>query len=330
MTVLYLDMQGGRLQKDGGEYRVGLRDQEWRFPTHQVERVVLMGNIQLSTQVMAHFMEQSIPVSFLSSRGRYKGALTPVSHANVNLRMQQYDCVRDDARSLPLARWFVIGKIRNGKEMLCRKLKDSGIDSGKVRKDLKGWMDSAGRVQNMSRLRGMEGMAARTYFDAFTDVLKETPFQWQGRNRRPPKDPVNSMLSLGYGMLVNELISAIEVAGLDIHVGFLHGGELHSDYGKPSLALDMMEEFRYLVDRLVFRLLGSGEFDLNDFETIAGACKLKKSLRQRFFTEWETLMHSQIRYDHRRLAYRMIIAEQVALLSRVLLGQTSEYRPFMP
>ncbi len=331
MPALYLDAQGAYLHKDGGEYLVKSRGTEQRFPTAQVDRVIVLGNVQLSTQVMAHLMDAAIPVYFLSSRGRYRGRLSSVSHANVRLRMNQYECIRTPKLAMSYARWFVIGKIRNGKEFICRRLSDAGHDSSDLRNTLKNWMDSAGRTHSVVRLRGFEGMAARDYFQGFSKLFSDSPFVWKGRNRQPPRDPINSMLSLGYTLLLNECISAIEVIGLDVHAGMLHGGEEHSDYGKPSLALDLMEEFRYLVDRLVVRLMLSGDFMMGDFERAQnGGCYLKPTMRKVFFTAWELLMQSPIKYDHRRLDYRLIIGEQANLMARALQDESIEYRAFLP
>jgi len=331
MPALYLDAQGAYLRKDGGEYLIRHDDEEQRFPAAQVERVILLGNVQLSTQVMATLLESGIPVCFLSSHGRYRGRLSPATHANVRLRMKQYACVREATLALPFARWFVIGKIRNSKEFICRRMNDAGYDSSGLREKLKGWMESAGRTHHMDRLRGFEGMAARDYFHVFELLFAKTPFQWNGRNRQPPRDPINGMLSMGYTLLLNEAIAAIESIGLDMHAGLLHGGEEHSDYGKPSLALDLMEEFRYLVDRLTIRLLMSGKYMPRDFKkTTNGGCYLRPHLRKIFLAEWERLMQSPVKYDHRRLGYRMIIAEQANLLARALQDESIEYRSFMP
>jgi CRISPR-associated protein Cas1 len=331
MPALYLDAQGAYLRKDGGEYIIQHKQQEQRFPAAQVERVIVLGNVQLSTQVMASLLESGIPVCFLSSHGRYRGRLSPATHANVRLRMKQYECVRESTLAMPYARWFVIGKIRNSKEFICRKLGDAGHDSSGLRKSLKNWMDSAGRTHSIERLRGFEGMAARDYFQAFERIFAGSVFLWKGRNRQPPRDPINGMLSLGYTLLLNECISAIEAIGLDLHAGMLHGGQEHSDYGKPSLALDLMEEFRYLVDRLVMRLLLSGNYLPKDFEkTPNGGCYLRGKIRKDFFSAWESLMQSPIKYDHRRLGYRLIIGEQANLLARALQDENIEYRAFMP
>jgi len=331
MPALYLDAQGASLRKDGGEYVVHHKKSEQRFPQAQIERIILLGNIQLSTQVMADVLRHDIPVCFLSSRGQYRGRLTSSSHANVGLRLKQYDCIRDHMLALPYARWFVIGKIRNGKELIARKFNDLGIHTKPIRASLKRWMDKAGRTHDMQRLRGFEGMAAREYFQCFAQIFQDSPFSWQGRSRRPPRDEINALLSLGYTLLLNECISAIESIGMDVYAGLLHGGTEHSDYGKPALALDTMEEFRYLVDRLVMRLLLSGMLMPADFEQTAhGGYRLSPSARKIFFGEWESLMVSPIKYDHRRLGYRLIIGEQANLLARALQDESIDYRPFMP
>jgi len=331
MPALYLDMQGAVLHKESGDFVIRKGSLSQHVPKAQIERVIVLGNVQLTTQVIADVLYHQVPVFFLSSHGRYRGSLTATSHANVRLRMRQYACVREETLALPFARWMVIGKIRNLKEMLGRRLKDAGVDAAAMRKQLKYWMNAAGRTRSLDKLRGIEGMAARDYFQHFPTLFSGSVFVWQGRNRRPPKDPINAMLSLGYTMLLQECVSAIEVLGLDVHAGLLHGGLSQSDYGQPSLALDLMEEFRYLVDRLMFRLLLSGEYDLEDFEySSQSACFLSGALRKIFFSEWELLMQSPIKYDHRRLGYRLIIAEQASLLARCLQDEGLAYRPFMP
>ena len=156
MPALYLDAQGASLRKDGGEYVVHYKDTKQCFPQSQIERIILLGNIQLSTQVVADVLHHHIPVCFLSSKGQYRGRLTSTSHANVGLRLKQYDCIREDMLALPYARWFVIGKIRNAKELIGRKFNDMGLDSKPIRSRLKRWMDKAGRTHDMQRLRGFE------------------------------------------------------------------------------------------------------------------------------------------------------------------------------
>ncbi len=331
MPALYIDAQGAYLRKRGGEYLIQHDNHEIRFPAAQVERVLLLGNIQLSTQVMAELLESGVPVCFLSSHGRYRGRLSPAMHANVHLRMKQYEFVRESSLRLPVARWFVLGKIRNSKEFICRRLSDSGCDSADLRSKLKAAMEMAGRTHDLDRLRGFEGHAAHEYFAAFADVFRGSRFYWRGRNRQPPRDPVNAMLSLGYTLLMNETISAIEAIGMDVYAGMLHGGVSQSEYGKPALALDLMEEFRYLVDRMVIRLTLGKLVDPNHFEKTAnGGCYMRVESRKVFFSQWEGVMRSLLKYDHRRLSYRQIIGEQAALLARALTVEDIEYRPFMP
>jgi len=331
VPALYIDVQGAYLRKLDGEYLIEHKGEVTRFPSAQVDRIVLMGNVQLSTQVVASLLNDSIPVCFLSSHGSYRGRLSPAEHSNVNLRISQYTSMRDPALRLPLARWFVIGKVRNCKAFICRRLADAGIDNVALRKQLNRMMFSAGRVQNTEKLLGIEGVAARHYFDVFKALLAGTGYEWHGRNRRPPRDPINAMLSLGYTLLLNETIAACEIAGMDVFAGMLHGGDEHSEYGQPALALDLMEEFRYLVDRLVLRLVTSRAIEPDRFALNQnGACTMTPGARKKFYTEWESLLRSPVRYDHRRLSYRQIISEQVNLLARTFEHADVEYRPFMP
>jgi len=333
VPALYVDAQGAVLGMAGGRVVIRHRGAALDYPAAQVDRVLLFGNVQISTQAMAGFLEAGVPVLFLSARGRFRGRLAPAAHANVRLRMRQYEAARQDALALPLARWFVIGKIRNNKEFLCRRLRDAGrgADAERLRASLKSWMDSAGRTRDIERLRGFEGMAAREYFQGFGELVAGAPFRWNGRNRQPPRDPLNAMLSLGYTLLLGECVSAIEALGMDVHAGFLHGGREHSEYGKPALALDLMEEFRWWVDRLVVRLALGGGAERGDFErTPSGGVFLKAAMRKRFFAAWEERMNARVKYDHRRLSCRAIVGEQAARLARALEDEDAEYRPFMP
>ncbi len=332
MPALYLDSQGARLKKQDGTYVVCHQQNQHQFPASQVERILLLGNVQLSTQVVNDALRRGIPVYFLSSRGQYRGKLTAATHANVGLRMRQYTCAQDRVACLSYARWFVIAKIRNCKELIARKLKAMRLPRhAHIRNQLKRYMYQAGRAQSIDQLLGIEGTAARLYFQCFTSVFAHTDFTWQGRNRRPPKDPINAMLSLGYTLLLNECVTALESIGLDIYAGFLHGGLKHSDYGKPALALDLMEEFRYLVDRLTMRLLVCEGFSPEDFEIDPNqGCAMRPKARKAFFTAWEALMQSQILYDHRRLSYRQIIGAQAQLLARALQDKHLPYSPFTP
>jgi len=329
MPALYIDAQGACLRRRDGEFIVSHRGAESAYPQGQVERVLLLGNVQVSTQALATLMQQNTPVVFLSTRGRLRGRLARPTHANVRLRMRQYDTARDEPRSLALARMFVLGKVRNGKEALARAMDRQGMAAGEFRDGMRRWMDAAMRATTLERLRGIEGMAARDHFAVFSRLLEGTPFPWRGRNRRPPRDPANAMLSLGYTLLLAECESALESVGCDVYAGLLHGGTEQAEYGKPALALDLMEEFRWLVDRMSLRLLRDAK--PAQFERAPnGGCFLKPEMRRRFFGEWENLMVSRVRYDHRRLGYREIIGEQAALLARALMDEEAAYRPFMP
>lgn len=329
MPALYVDIQGARVARRDGEIVVSFADREQRYPQAQVERLVLLGNVQVTTQVLAACMDRGVPVMFLTMHGRLRGRVAGSAHANVRLRMRQYEVVRDEPRALAVARWFVLGKVRNAKEFLAEKLARCGKETRPFRERMKGFMNAAMHTTSMERLRGIEGMAAREVYGVFGDLLTATPFRWRGRNRRPPRDPVNAMLSLGYTLLRFECEAAAESVGLDIYAGLLHGGQKHAEYGKPALALDLMEEFRWLVERLVLRL--AKEMRGTDFErTPDGGCSLKVVGRRRFFAAWERLMDTRVRYDaRRRLSWRAVIGEQAARLARAF-AEDETYRPFMP
>ncbi len=329
MPALYVDVPGAYVRRREGEILVVCHGREECYPQAQVERLMVFGNVQVSTQTLRALAERGVYVGFVSTYGRLWGRLMGSPHANVRLRMRQYEVVRDEPRSLAIARWFVLGKVRNAKEFLAKAMNRRGLDASPFRERMKRWMQAAIHTTSLERLRGIEGNAAQDAYEIFGRLLANTPFAWRGRNRRPPRDPVNAMLSLGYTLLGFECAAALDSVGLDIYAGLLHGGLEQAEYNKPALALDLMEEFRWLVDRLVLRL--AQEIAPDAFARAPeGRCLLKPTARKRFFAAWEDLMTTQVRYDRRRLSYRAIIGEQAARLARALGEDTPNYRPFMP
>lgn len=330
MGVLYFDAQDARLHLENGQYVVK-KDKQIiaAFPEQQVDGLMVLGNAQLTTQAIAKMLKAKVPVSFLSSGGQLRGHLVSPEHNHVRLRMRQYDHVRDPALRMVLARQFVIGKIVNSKTFVCRRLKDAGHDDAPLRHALNRSLRMANGCYKLKNLLGIEGNAAKLVFDSFPLILAGSAFAWHGRNSRPPKDPVNAMLSFGYTLLANEVQSALAAIGLDVYAGLSHGGAGQTSYGQPALALDVMEEFRVLVDRLTLRLITSGKVLPQGFAPgEQGGCLMDNATRRVFFSAWQALLKQAVLYEQRRLMYRQIIGEQAALLARALLDDHIQYRPF--
>jgi len=240
--------------------------------------------------------------------------------------MAQYRAATDEEESIRLARCFVSGKLRNQRTLVRRNGRD--VDQILVGR-LRALRRSAERATTAESLLGTEGAAGRAYFQAFPSMLRgETGlFDFEGRNRRPPRDPVNAMLSFAYSMLVKDVLVTLIGVGFDPYLGFYH----RPKYGRPALALDMMEEFRPIVaDSVVIGLVNTGEIRPVDFIERAGSVALTESGRKRLIGAYErrldqTVIHPIFGYT---VSYRRVLEIQARLLGRVLLGEIERYPPF--
>jgi CRISPR-associated protein Cas1 len=238
--------------------------------------------------------------------------------------MEQFAAAAEPGRSLALARQFVVGKIRN-----CRTLLRRHLDDGQAIVDqLADLAQRAADADDAGSLLGFEGMAAKGYFAGFARLLKgDQAFNIEGRNRRPPRDPVNALLSFVYAILVKELTLAVHAAGFDPMLGFYH----RPRYGRPSLALDLAEEFRPLVaDSVVLTLVNNGEVSPASFLHRAGAVALTDAGRRAVLAAFERRMDTLVTHPvfGYRISYRRVLEVQARLLGRTLLGEAAEYPSF--
>lgn len=294
----------------------------------ETSQLCLMGNVQISTQAVIELCRRGIPVVHLSTGGWYYGMTTGPMHKNVELRIHQYRTVTDPTRSLALAKRFVATKIRNCRTMLRRNAEGLG---DAVLKDLQNLAQSACEVESIESLLGIEGSAARVYFESLPLMLKGDKctdgFSFETRNRRPPKDPVNAMLSLAYSLLVKDLTVTVAAVGFDPYLGFYH----RPRYGRPSLALDLMEEFRPLIaDSTVIGVINTGVVTVSDFIKAGGGVNLKPNARKAFIQAYERRMDQLIRHPifGYQISYRQVLEVQARLLGRHLSGEISEYPEF--
>lgn len=326
---LYVQHPGARVAKDGDCLKITDRDQvlgEARIG--EISQLVLFGQAQASTQVIQELARREIPVVYLSSGGWFYGLTTGLPHKNVELRRQQYAAAGDRARCLSLARRFVHVKIANCRTVL-RRNHASAPDS--VLQDLKVDQQHAAQAESLEELLGIEGTAARRYFSEFGGMLKAAGgvarFEFDGRNRRPPRDPVNALLSLVYAMLAREWTVTLHSVGLDPYLGFFH--QVH--YGRPALALDLMEEFRPLIgDSAVLTAINNGEVRESDFIVRMGGVALTPEGRRRFIETYERRMGQEITHPvfGYQISYRRVLEVQARLLGRSLLGEIPEYPAF--
>jgi CRISPR-associated protein Cas1 len=330
VAYLYLTEQGAVLRKSGDRFLVEKDDEILLdLPYHKLESVLLFGNIQVTTQAMAELLEKGVNLSLFSRQGMYRGALEPARGKNVDLRLAQFEHHRDAQRSLATARALVAAKIRNGLSVLARYREKNEVtpEFEERRKALEESAATAAQAPDIAALDGVEGAAARNYF-ALLMQFNRSGLEWPGRVKHPATDPLNALLSLTYTLLMQELGALLEGAGLDPYVGFLH----QIDYGRPSLALDLMEAFRHPVaDRLVLTLVNRKVLEAEDFSP-AGEGKgvfLQPKAMKRFFAQYEQWMLDRPGRDQagpRRPHFRDSLKREVEKLVQTLRAA----EPFLP
>ncbi len=289
-------------------------------------QLVLLGTVQVSTQALWELAERGIPILYLSYAGWFRAATWGIGSKNIDLRRVQFRHAEGDA-ALPLARAFVAGKLRNARTLLRRNGEE--VEESRLHR-LEALARQALEADSIGSLLGVEGLGSRLYFEVFASMLKgagRLDFDFQGRNRRPPLDPVNALLSFAYALLAKDCFVAALGVGFDPYLGFLH----QPRYGRPSLALDLMEEFRPLIaDSAVLRALNNGELGPRDFVTRGPAVGLTKNARKRFIRGYERRMAQEVRHPvfGYKVRYRQVLEIQARLLGRVLTGEIPDYPSF--
>ncbi len=288
---LYITEQGAVVRKSGErlliekDSRVALD-----LPYHRLESVLIFGNVQITAHAMGEMLEKGVTLSLFSRHGSFRGALVPPEHRNIQLRISQHDLYRDEARSLAAAASVVDAKLANCIWVLerFRARRPDGEATDRGLQALQSARSSLDGAKDHSSMLGVEGAAARAYFEALMDY-NTSGFPWLGRRKHPATDPVNALLSLTYTLLTQELNGLLEAAGLEPGLGVLHEPE----YGRPALALDLLEPFRSPVaDRFVLALLNRGCFAQADFEQSGQSqpCHLTHDALKRYFGSWEKWM----------------------------------------
>lgn len=323
MATLYLTQQGATLHKEQNRLVVEYEDQVIaEMHDFKVERVIVFGNVQLTSQAIGFLLERGIDTTFLSLRGKLKGRLAPLESKNIALRLRQFERTREPQFALAVARAIVAGKVTNCSEVLARHQRNHA--EGNFTREIEQLAAMARRATKESAtesLRGVEGQAAAVYFVGFAKMLRRG-LTFTKRNRRPPTDPVNSLLSFGYALVYNETISALVSVGCDAYLGFYHTPH----FGRCSLALDLLEEFRPVIaDRLALNLINREVFKLADFQKAEdGGVYLKEESRKRFLREYERTLSSEFtdRKTNERTSFRRAIYQQALRMQRTILQGT--------
>ena len=324
---MYVQAQGGIVGKSGDNLTVRVKGQKIASARLlDVSNLSIFGNAQVTAQATREMLDRNIPICHFTYGGWLKGVTHGIGHKNVELRMSQFAAAGDRIRSLSIAREMVIAKLRNSRVMLRRNHPDA---PPAALKEIARLSRSARKADSLQTLLGIEGAAASVYFANFGAMIRaeDSEFDFRVRTRRPPKDPVNAVLSFLYSMLIKQaLVSAISV-GFDPYMGFYH----QPKYGKPALALDLAEEFRPIVaDSAALTLFNNAELKPPDFIRRSGAVSLTQEGRKAVIRAFERRMDTLIRHPlfGYSISYRRIMEVQARLLGRHVLGELKKYPAF--
>ncbi|MBD3174192.1 MAG: CRISPR-associated endonuclease Cas1 [Armatimonadia bacterium] len=324
--ILYITGQGTSVGKSGERLTVRPREgAKQTIPLKDIAHVSLFGNVQVTAQALSELLRDGRTIAYFSRGGWLRGIAHDFSLPNVLARAAQFRAMADDADRLRYARAFVAAKIHNQRVLLMR----NTDPPQRARTELRDLARRAEEATETGALMGLEGRAAAIYFEHFAGMVKaELPraFDMAGRNRRPPRDPINAMLSFGYAVLVRDVYAALVATGLDPMVGYLHAVRA----GRPALALDIMEPYRPLiVDSVVVRALNTGEIRPEHFDIYPGQVSMTRTGRQAFLRAYERRMDELIRhpdFDY-SISYRRVLSVECRLLAKALSGEPIAYRP---
>ena len=325
--ILVVQNSNAFVGRRGGELTVSVeRETVSHHPMEQLQAIYLFGAVQISAQAVQSCLERAVPIAYFSPAGRYLGMTQGLPSSGVDARMGQYRLFGDPGLRAKLASTILAAKIHNQRVLLMR----NGSCPKPVLDQLATLRDRAAQGGSLETLRGIEGLAAAQYFEHFGSMLKGTAFEgfdFQGRNRRPPRDPVNALLSLGYSILAKELTGICHAVGLDPFLGFLH----QPRFGRPALALDLMEEFRPLIaDSVAVSLLNRRELDIGDFARTSRGTFLNDEGRRQYWRAWFRRLDTEITHPEfaYRMSYRRMLDVQVRQFWRFCRGEATEYHPF--
>ncbi len=337
LNTLFITTQNSYLNKEGETVVVRVRKEKVaRIPVINLQGIVCFGNILLSPFLMGFCAERGVTITHLTENGRFLARVQGPVTGNVLLRKEQYRMSDDLLRSALVAKAVVLGKIANSRTVLRRALRDhpDKIDTdaiGRVVAELGRSIERVQRESDLEAIRGIEGDTARQYFGVFDELItaQKNDFQFRERNRRPPLDRANALLSFVYTLLYHDIRSAIESCGLDPAVGFLH----RDRPGRMSLALDLMEEFRaYYADRLVLTLINLKQIQGKEFTVAAsGAVLMNDGARKKVLTAYQTRKQDAVYHPFvgKNMHIGILFQVQALLLARLIRGDLDGYPPFL-
>ncbi|GBC78264.1 CRISPR-associated endonuclease Cas1 [bacterium HR08] len=329
MSSLYL-VEQGLLVRQNGERLVLYREKTpiAEVPLLKIERVIIFGHVHLTTGAISALLHHGIDTAFFSWHGRLKGRLVALESKNISLRLKQYERARDEAFASELARQIVRAKVQSSLRVIARYRRNHPEWSAdEAVAELERTLAALERPRPLMTLRGLEGQAAAVYFQAYGSMFRRS-LRFHKRSRRPPQDPINAALSLGYSLLFNEALAIVSAVGFDPYLGFLHAPE----YGRCSLALDVMEEFRAAtIDRLVLTLFNTEALSPAHFTTAeSGGVWFTPEGKKHFLRQYEDMMQRPFisRHTGHRTTFRRLLLGQAEHLAQVVLNG-GDYRPYI-
>lgn len=338
LNTLYVTTEDAYLRLEGETLVLSVeRKKIGQIPMHHLGGIVCIGRVSLSPALMARCMEDGRSIIWLNSNGRFQARVEGPVSGNILLRRAQFRVAENSDACLVLSQAFIAGKLRNSRSVLLRSARDNKDDNekialGKAAKSLAINVRNLKTATSADSVRGLEGDAARVYFEQFNTMIKpqmRDGFEYQGRSRRPPKDTVNALISFLYALLLNDCRSALETVGLDPQLGFFHVVRP----GRPALALDLLEEFRSVLgDRLALTLINRGQLQSTDFEhRPGGAVLLTDTGRKTVIVAYqerkkETLQHPILKSN---VEIGLLPLLQARLLAQYLRGDIESYIPFL-
>ena len=337
LNTLYVTTEGAYLRADHETLRVEVeKETKLQVPFHHIGGVVCFGDVMMSPAAMARCAEDGRFVVLLDRNGRFKARIEGPVSGNVLLRCAQHEAMRDSERTLSIARNMVGGKIQNSRQIVLRGAREADdlTDALALRNTADALGNAVGRIPqcgDLETLRGIEGESARAYFSTFDRMIKEdrNTFRMDGRNRRPPTDPINALMSFLYALILNDCVAAAEGVGLDPQMGFLHALRP----GRAALALDLMEELRsVLADRLVLTLINRRQVSAKDFtQRSGGAVQMEDAARKEVIVAYQKRKQEEITHPvlDQKMPLGLVPHVQARLLARVLRGDLEAYPPFL-
>lgn len=300
-------------------------------PFINVDGLVILGRANFSPALVSELLNRKIPLSFLTNTGKYLGRLEPELTKNIFVRKAQWAVTDNSPKALHIVQGFIRGKLKNYRNFIQLRNRQSYHEHLEKSIDqIQSIIDSLKTKDNINSLRGLEGAGSAIYFSCFNQLIKNSNFQFKTRNRRPPTDPVNSLLSLGYALLRHDVQSAVNIVGFDPYLGYLHVPH----YGRPALALDLMEEFRPIVaDAVVLSTINNQKLTPNDFitEPLSNAVSLTKEGLKIFLRLYEEKKQSKFKHPvlKRQCTYQEAFEIQARLLAKYLMSETEQYPPLI-